>query len=169
MKQYHAYLFDLYGTLVDIHTDEGKAAFWAAVAADYTAHNAAYRAAGLRAEYRRLCAAETARLQAQYPDAEVEIDLLSVFRALYAVKAVNPDDALLADTAWRFRRASTTHLRCYAGAGELLDVLRAAGCTVILLSNAQSCFTRPELEQLGLASRFDRIFISSELGLTIVS
>ena len=164
MKQYQAYLFDLYGTLVDIHTDEGKPAFWKTVAAYYTAHDAEYDAAGLRADYSRLCAEETARLEALYPGAAVEIDLLRVFLALYQEKGLSPDPTLLADTAWAFRRASTTHLRAYAGAGDLLRALRAAGKTVILLSNAQSCFTRPELEALGLAACFDRIFISSELG-----
>ena len=42
--------------------------------------------------------------------------------------------------------------------------MRAAGRRVILLSNAQSCFTRPELRLLGLAACFDRVFISSEEG-----
>ena len=51
MKQYRAYLFDLYGTLVDIHTDEGKAAFWKRLAAYYSAHGAAYHDAELRAAY----------------------------------------------------------------------------------------------------------------------
>ena len=164
MKQYSAYLFDLYGTLVDIHTDENKPVFWKQVAGYYAAHGAAWEAAALRAAYLRLCAAETERLLKLYPDAAVEIDLLRVFRSLYAEKGRRPDAALLADTAWAFRRASTTHLRAYAGAGELLDALRAAGRIVILLSNAQACFTRPELDCLGLTKSFDRIFISSERG-----
>ena len=164
MKQYSAYLFDLYGTLVDIHTDENKPGFWKKIADWYRSHGAAWDAEGLRAEYLRLCAARTAELQWQYPDAAVEIDLLPVFRALYTEKNVRPGDALPADSAWAFRRASTTHLRAYVGAAELLDALRAAGGRVILLSNAQGCFTRPELELLGLAERFDRIYISSEIG-----
>ena len=164
MKQYKAYLFDLYGTLVDIHTDESKPAFWKQVAAFYADRGAVYDWHTLRQTYRALCAAETARLQTLYPDARIEIDLLPVFRALYEQKGLSPDPALLADTAWAFRRASTCHLRAYAGAGELLGDLRAAGRTVILLSNAQSCFTRPELELLGLADCFDRIYISSEVG-----
>ena len=147
---YRHYLFDLYGTLVDIHTDEGKADFWKRVAAYYTAHGAAYHDAELRVAYKRLCDGETKRLQALYPKALIEIDLLPVFCALYTEKGVRPAPALPADTAWSFRRASTTHLRAYVGARELLEALRAAGKTVILLSNAQSCFTRPELDALGL-------------------
>ncbi len=164
MKQYQAYFFDLYGTLVDIHTEEGKAALWKKTASYYTEHGAAYDAKALRSGYLALCEGETKRLEKQFPGALVEIDLLRVFRRLYTARGVTPDEALLADTAWAFRRASTTHLRAYAGAGELLDGLRSAGKRAILLSNAQSCFTRPELAQLELAEGFDRIFISSEAG-----
>ena len=164
MKQYKVYLFDLYGTLADIHTDESKPKFWKAVAAYYTGHGANYDWKDLRQIYRALCAAETSRLQALTPEAKIEIDLQPVFRALYEQRGIVPDASLLAKTAWFFRRCSTSHLRAYAGAGELLEALRAAGRTVILLSNAQSCFTRPELECLGLANRFDHIYISSEVG-----
>ena len=164
MKQYHAYFFDLYGTLADIHTDESRPRLWQQTAAYYTERGAAYHAKSLLASYLDLCGGETLRLEKQFPDALVEIDLLRVFRGLYMARGVTPDEALLADTAWTFRRGSTCHLRAYAGAGELLDALRAAGKTVILLSNAQSCFTRPELELLGLSEGFDRIFISSEVG-----
>ncbi len=164
MKQYQAYLFDLYGTLVDIHTDESRPSFWKVVAAYYTAQGAPYTWKTIQESYRALCAAETARLQTRYPDAKIEIDLLPVFRSLYAQKGIDADAALLAETARYFRQRSTTHFRAYAGAGALLDALRAAGRSVILLSNAQSCFTRPELERLGLTERFDRIYISSEVG-----
>lgn len=164
MKAYKAYLFDLYGTLVDVHTDESKPGFWRQAAAWYTAHGAEYDGPALRRDYLALCAAQTERLRRASPGAAVEIDLLPVFRALYEARGKTPDEALCAGTAWNFRRLSTARLRAYAGAGELLDALRAAGRTVILLSNAQSCFTRPELALLGLAERFDRIYISSEIG-----
>ena len=36
-KQYDAFLFDLYGTLVDIHTDEEKEALWQACARELKA------------------------------------------------------------------------------------------------------------------------------------
>lgn len=164
MKAYRAILFDLYGTLADIHTDESRPGFWRAVAAWYTEHGAACDALRLRREYLALCAAETERLRRETPGAAVEIDLTRVFRALYEARGFAPGEALCAETARYFRRRSTTHLRAYAGAGELLDALRAAGRTVILLSNAQSCFTRPELARLGLSERFDHIYISSEIG-----
>ncbi len=164
MRAYRACLFDLYGTLVDIHTDETKPAFWREIAGFYTQHGAAWEGRALREAYQALCAAQTASLQSNDPDALVEIDLLPVFRALYEARGLVPEQTLLTDTTWCFRRRSTTHLRAYAGAKELLEALRGAGKTVILLSNAQGSFTRPELERLGLTACFDRVYISSEQG-----
>ena len=62
------------------------------------------------------------------------------------------DPERIREAAWAFRRASTTHLRLYAGVRELLKRLRETDARVILLSNAQALFTRPELALLGDAS-----------------
>lgn len=39
---YENYIFDLYGTLIDIHTDEEEKALWKALAKFYRAHGAFY-------------------------------------------------------------------------------------------------------------------------------
>lgn len=165
MKQYAAYFFDLYGTLVDIHTDETRPSLWHEIAAFYTARGAGWTGPSMRAAYLEGCAAEESRLSGPAASgALVELELRQVFAALYRQKGVLPSEALVAETARRFRRASTTHLRAYSGARELLCSLRAVGREVVLLSNAQACFTLPELTQLGLTDCFDRIFISSDVG-----
>ncbi len=162
-----ACLFDLYGTLVDIHTDENQPALWRRVAGFAASRGAAYGAEELRLAYLRLTSEEEARLRRRdqtVPGAWPEIDLAPVFARLYAEKGVEADGALIAETALFFRRTSTGHLRLYAGAKELLAALRAAGVRVLLLSNAQSLFTRPELDALGLTGLFDSIYLSSEAG-----
>ena len=167
LTQTGACIFDLYGTLVDIHTDENQPSLWRRMAGFAASKGARYEAEELRRAYLRLAAAEEARLTRRdrgIPGACPEIDLGRLFAALYAEKGVEAGDALISETAWAFRRASTTHLRLYAGARELLTALRASGRRVYLLSNAQSLFTRPELEALGLCGAFDRIYISSEAG-----
>ena len=165
MQQYKACFFDLYGTLVDIHTDETRPSFWKAVADFYTGHGAAYTGKELRGAFSVLCAEQEEHLRsAAGPEAEVELDLRLVFAALYQEKGVPAADALIRETAVFFRQRSTTHLRLYAGAKELLAALRENGIRVILLSNAQSCFTIPELEALDLMTCFDRIWISSDVG-----
>jgi putative hydrolase of the HAD superfamily len=160
-------LFDLYGTLVDIHTDENQPSLWKRTAGFVASHGAAWSPEALRGAYLRLVRAEEARLarrDAWIPGVCPEIDLARVFAALYAEKGAEADGALIAETAWFFRRASTSHLRLYAGARELLAALRRQRRRVCLLSNAQSLFTRPELALLGLAGDFDGVYISSEAG-----
>ena len=158
MKQYDAYVFDLYGTLVDIHTDEHIAAPWKALA-DYAAScGAHYRLPELRESYLRLCAAQEEKLRGS--SACPEIDLQPVFAALLSEKGVFPEKAIVREAAWRFRQASTSHLRLYAGAKELLEALGKSGSYVLLLSNAQTLFTRPELRLLGIDRAFDLVDIS---------
>ena len=165
-RHYEAFLLDLYGTLVDIHTDENQPSLWQRLAGFAVSRGADWEPEALRRAYLDAAAAEEARLRRRdraLPDACPEIDLAPVFAGFYREKDVPVTEALIRETAWFFRQSSTTHLRLYAGAGELLASLRGQG-RVILLSNAQSLFTRPELEMLGLTDCFDSIYISSEAG-----
>ena len=164
MRAYRAYFFDLYGTLVDIHTDESRPALWREMSAWYAGRGADYAPVELRRAYLELCRQREERLRQTGKSAWPEIELGGVFAELYARRSVTADEALTAETALAFRRASTTHLRLYSGAIELLDALRQAGRQVFLLSNAQRVFTLPELEELGLLHCFDDIFLSSDCG-----
>ncbi len=155
--RYDAYLFDLYGTLVDIRTDEDRPSLWRETAKLYAKNGAVYAPEELHARYRAACAAESAA----HPDPDYEISIGRVFAALYRNRGVAPSDALIAETARRFRAASCARLRLYAGALPLLEALRARG-RVILLSNAQRLFTEPELKTLGLEDAFDAIYLSSD-------
>ena len=164
--QYSAFLFDLYGTLVDIHTDERKPTLWKQTAVFFHSHGAVWEPEALHRAYLAGVYAEEdvfRNRDSALPYASSEIDLIPVFTRLYAEKSVQADHALISETAWFFRRASTSHLRLYSGAIDLLDVLRKQG-KVLLLSNAQSLFTRPELDLLGLTGHFDGIYISSDVG-----
>ena len=167
MKRYAACFFDLYGTLVDIHTDEGRPGFWRAlcgVFADLGGSDIP-GANELQRRYLALVRAEEASCKRSAGEgAEIEIDLRKVFSQLLTEMRIDPSPGIVDRLAVRFRALSTTHIRAYAGAAALLDDLRALGSRVILLSNAQSCFTLPELRALGLERRFDRIFISSDVG-----
>lgn len=161
-----AFLLDLYGTLVDIHTDENQPSLWKRMAGFVLSRGAQWEGEALHRAYLDAVREEEEKLRLRdrgIPNAHGEIDLAPVFSRLYAEKGVRADAALIAETALAFRRASTCHIRLYAGARELLSSLGQLG-RVILLSNAQSLFTRPELEMLGIGEAFDGIYISSEAG-----
>ncbi len=164
MRHYDAYLLDLYGTLVDIRTDEAKTSFWQGLADFFSQAGAFYSFRELRSTYLSLCAKEETALQRSFGCDDIEIDLSSVFSTLYREKGISAGRRLIEETASEFRRRSTARLRLYAGAKELLLALRKQGSLVILLSNAQSLFTKPEMDRLGLSGLFDGVFLSSEIG-----
>ena len=154
MKHYKAYFFDLYGTLIDIHTDEKSPAFWKQIAGFLSKKGAEYIPTELQTAYQK------AIQLYQCP----EPDIGNVFASIYKGKGIVVTQNLIEETAWEFRKTSTTHLRLYDGAKELLIALKESGSKVILLSNAQSLFTLPELKTLEIINCFDKIFISSDWG-----
>ena len=93
MKQ--AYFFDLYGTLIDIHTDEKQPALWK-FAADYlTAHGAPYRPKELQDAYLAALSADIERVRRQWKERGVcvqwpEPDIGNVFQGLYKAKGAWP-------------------------------------------------------------------------------
>lgn len=142
------FIFDLYGTLVDIHTDEQSAKFKKAFSEYFKTVNP--RTDFFR-EYYALCS-KLARVGGD----NLEIDLSKVFNALAGEKSQ--------EAATRFRELSTAYIRVYDGVYDFLERLKSRGAKLYILSNAQSCFTLRELEKLNLTRYFDGIEISSDFG-----
>ena len=61
---YENYIFDLYGTLVDIHTEEDRPEAWAALARFYSYYGADYAPRELQQAFRRMTAERTAGREA---------------------------------------------------------------------------------------------------------
>lgn len=165
--RYQDCIFDLYGTLVDIHTDEERPELWERLAARYRDHGAAYAPEELRSAYFqtvRQMESGTEPLRNDAHEAHPEIQIEYVFQALYRRKGVDADLDLSVHTGERFREYSLDHIRLYDGAAELLKALRADGRRVWLLSNAQHIFTAYELKALGIEPLFDGIYLSSDYG-----
>lgn len=160
---YRNYIFDLYGTLVDIRTDEYSLNFWRKAVSVFAQGKASFSPSELMSSYRRYVRYAQLREKLRHPFYKhLDIDLLTVFRRLYADKGVKADIQLLNETAKRFRKASTEKLCLYDGARDLLETLKANGKKIYLLSNAQVSFTIPEMEELDILRYFDGVMISSE-------
>lgn len=153
------FIFDLYGTLADIRTDEESDKLWEKVSEIYKERGAVYQPEELKSEFRRL---EDALAESAGEDREP--DLMEVFALLYTNKGVSCDSVLIKRTAAVFRSRSREFIRLYDGVEELLQELGKRGKGIYLLSNAQAEFTRPEIEMLGLNRYFDGILLSSEEG-----
>lgn len=158
-------IFDLYGTLVDIRTDESTDEFWCKVAEIYRLNGADYTSKELKSDYKRYAEEETKKSRKLHPSYEhIDINLEQVFEKLYRQKGVAPTAKMIADTALKFRQASTLFIRLYDGVIEMLEALKKNNIGIYLLSNAQRCFTYPELIKLNIEKYFDGILISSDCG-----
>ena len=160
---YRNIIFDLYGTLVDIRTDEYSVDFWRKAVQVFAMGGASFSPGELRTGYAKYVKRALRREHLKHLSYKyIDIDLLEVFRKLYKDKGIIAEDKLLRETAGHFREASTEFIRLYDGAIELLDGLRDLKKRIFLLSNAQESFTVPEMEELGILPYFDGIMISSE-------
>ena len=81
---YENILFDLYGTLIDIRTDEEMPELWEKMAVYYSERGAEYTADEIQKEYVRLVAEEKKRVAKAYPEYKmIDIPIENVFEKLY--------------------------------------------------------------------------------------
>ena len=159
---YHNFIFDLYGTLVDIHTNENKTSLWKKACAVLflpgcflygEGTEEQISPAGNGCQQGSLILHLSGDLRRRY------------FCELFMSKnGIQPTEALLTATGQFFRIESLNILQCYPATIGTLQQLHAKGCGIYLLSNAQRIFTEYELRSLGLWDLFDGILISSDEG-----
>lgn len=161
-KMYKNFIFDLYGTLVDIHTDEEKDEVWEKLGLFYGYYGARYLPGELKEGYKRLtdCCGAMSDSHEAYPEIQIE----NVFRELFAAKGICPDEKLVLHAGQLFRVLTTEYICLYEGVIEMLEKLKGKGKNIYLLSNAQRIFTEYELYMLDIAQYFDGILISSDYG-----
>jgi len=190
-KEYQNYIFDLYGTLLDVHTDETKRLFWKRMSELYAVYGCEYSAKEIQEKYLSLVKKEEDALREKTGYEYPEIELRYVFADLLAqceqkhpcTLKVNGNDISyydgakgkkrkeLADSDWcagianTFRLLSRKKCEPYADTIETLSYLLNAGKKLYILSNAQAVFTIPEMEAAGLMPYFEKVYISSDAGM----
>lgn len=154
-------IFDLYGTLVDIHTEESDLV-WEKTALYLGYYGASFTGTSLKAAF----SAEMQRREAQagqsyemFPDIPFDSVIAGLLRSQGITERA---DELGLNAAQVFRVTSTEYIRLYDGVLEALATLRQHGYRLWLLSNAQRAFTAYELRYLGLTDQFDGIYLSSD-------
>lgn len=164
---YNNYVFDLYGTLVDVRSPEDNPRIWEKVSLFMGYYGAIYEPKELEEAYHLLVEGRESKMresQGRTCSFEVspEIEIVDVFTELYSLKGVRADETLAIHTGQFFRVETIERLQLYEGTKEMLEELRNRGKRIWLLSNAQRIFTIHELNYLDLERYFNGILISSD-------
>ncbi len=159
---YQNYIFDLYGTLIDIHTDEHSKNF-------FKKYAKWLRKQGFHFEWKLFRRLYTT-IEREYRNEPVqqgryawpEIRIEDVFKDVFAANGYEISDEQTLFLCESFRRISLIYLCLFPDTIACLEGLKRNGKNVYLLSNAQRSFTWQELEMTGLVPYFDGILISSD-------
>ena len=168
--EYKHYLFDFYGTLVDIQTDEDDPILWLYLSRIYAAYGADYQSEDLKKKYGQLVVEQEKKIAQEKGVAYPEVDLVAVFiQLLQEAPTKHETQTPLPDLqdwgeqlAVTFRSLSRRHLYAYPNTLRVLKAIKDQGGNIILLSNAQKAFTMPEIELTGCADYLDKVYISSD-------
>ena len=156
-------VFDLYGTLVDIHTEE-SGEVWEKTALYFGFYGAHYTGQELKTAFQRAMA-EREALSGQNYECFPDIPFEQVMTQLFQVREIEDGNGCLGiQAAQLFRILSVDYIRLYPHALEALAALRGQGYRLWLLTNAQRVFTEYELRYLGLGEQLDGVYISSDYG-----
>ncbi|SET43141.1 HAD family hydrolase [[Clostridium] polysaccharolyticum] len=164
---YQYYLFDLYGTLVDIQTNEKDRAVWEKLSIYYGYYSAHYTPEELQQCYlleeqhlRKQALDNSASKENVYP----EIVLEYVFQTLFAKKGAEVPLEIAKQAGQLFRISSLQYIALYPNIPEMLVTLKEKQKKIYLLSNAQQIFTEYEMNYLDIRKYFDGILFSSDAG-----
>lgn len=160
------YVFDLYGTLIDLASDEMAAKTWKKwckrLDEKGIKHPEYFK---FRKEFFDMDKSSRIALKAQTGCDVPEIDIINVYRDLFERYGNGIlSDEVLETVSYEFREASRSYIRLYPGVVEYLTKLREEGNRVYILSNAQRSYTWPEIVMFGLDKITDDQFISSDYG-----
>jgi len=163
----HGIIFDLNGTLIDIHTDEGHGEIYRVLANLLSYQGILLTPETLRDRYFQIMKEQRRASTETYP----EFDAVSIFETIIFRHASDFTRALppgkrrqlplfLAEV---FRAVSRFRLRLYPGVEETLATLQGR-YRLAALTDAQNAWAIPELHAVGLLDLFSPVVVSGDLG-----
>ena len=152
-----AVIFDLYGTLVDIWTDEADPQAYQTLCRFLRYYDVFFEPEELAGQYQESVAAQLL----ERPGPFSEIDVFLVFEEiLSAGLGKTPERGLVIWLARLFRSLTLRRLGLFPDTLEALEEL-APHYRLGLVSDAQWVFSEPEIRFLGLERYFDAVVLSS--------
>ncbi len=155
-------LFDLYGTLIDIETDESMDEIYRAIAHYLTYHGVYLNRREVRERYYRIMKQQKEARCEEYP----EIDVEAIWNELLLQEGIKSDSLRGQQAkviAHIYRGVSRNRLQLYPDVKRVLNELQC-DYRLALISDAQSCYALPEIRAVGLEGYFNPIVISSHYG-----
>jgi putative hydrolase of the HAD superfamily len=154
-----AVLFDLYGTLVDILTDEWDLSTYGTLSQFLSYFEIYYQPEELAARYQEKTAEQMMAHQQDGPYGE--IDVFQVFEEILVEGwRKQPERSLVIWLARLFRSLTRRRFGLFEDAQPVLDEL-SDDYQLGIVSDAQWVFSEPEIRMLGLNRYFDPIVLSS--------
>ncbi len=156
-----AIFFDLYGTLIDIRTDEGDPWIY-----DSLSRYLSYYRVGVPPDVlKKAYSDEVQRTLKSSPEMYPEVDVFKVFDVImhrYGKKRYTK--GVVAGVAMLFRALARRHFAAFPGMYDALGSLSGKGYKTAVISDAQWVFTEPEISMLGLDRFFRFKLLSSRFG-----
>ncbi|WP_321417554.1 HAD family hydrolase [uncultured Methanomethylovorans sp.] len=152
-------IFDLYGTLIDIRTDEHDFYTYDTVSKWLQYKGVKIDPEVLKSEYYSKIAERMAVSKEQYPEVRVE----EIFADICSENAIWKSDTnyLGIETSKVFRSASLRRMRPFEESMKILK--RYNAIPKCLVSNGQRVFSEKELRFLGMYKYFDHVIFSSDV------
>ncbi|MDA8325089.1 MAG: HAD family hydrolase [Nitrospiraceae bacterium] len=160
MKKRGVVLFDLYGTLIDIETDEGDPAVFAALSRYLLYHQVKIGPEDLKAAFFGEVGLRLSSREERNP----EVNVFEVFRDIMRRHSGKKHHKLVVLSATAlFRSLTMRRFGLFPGVRGTLEEIAKTWRTA-LVSDAQWAFAEPEMEMLGLEKFFLTRVLSSRLG-----
>ena len=145
-----AIFFDLYGTLIDIGTDEHDPWVYSLLSQYLSYHSVNISPEELKEAYFNGIERHFEQSEEEHP----EVDVSEIFHEImHKYGNTEYDEAVVRDTALLFRLLTMRHFGLFPSVTDTLTRLNE-GYQMAIISDAQWIFAVPEIEMLGL----DRFF-----------
>lgn len=159
-----AIVFDVNGTLIDIHTDEDNERVYKSITRFLTYQGVQTHRVQVREEYRDILR----RQREARGEAHPEFDAPEVWREFLARRGHRAAGSAKAELlplflAELFRGVSRRRLELYPGVRETLDGLRLRA-RLAALTDGQKAWAVPEMRAVGIDGYFDPILVSGDFG-----
>ncbi len=155
-----AIFFDLYGTLIDIKTDEDELWVYEKLSRYLLYHSVDMAPEELKKAYFEGIQQHLSQSKEIYPDVDV-YKLFSDIMYKYGKKRYSK--GIVIDIAMLFRSLTIRHFGVFAGLYDVLYSL-SRNYEIAIISDAQWVFAEPEIAMLGLDQFFKLRILSSRFG-----